>query len=304
MGQRLTRTRKPKEEASPPPPAAKPLSVNEQVRILMEQTPAPPPSRQNNVLGQLLLRMASPDTDRNFNSENEENSNAENNSLQMSTFYSNAPLSVQEEFSSVRERLENGETTVLKIYKMTSDYSFITEIDGIPVVSDNKLIDDLYTWSTNQRKNGYLLSILTGLCNEKLRDMYIQGGLEECTFLFLLFAPPMNIVGFAMLLSSVPYYDTDRDALFLHSICSQKGKRYGEKLLLTLLEVARRIPDRRILKGEAVFSSVEFYKKYKFKVKQPCRGNYNDCVITYDLHPSGGTRRKRIRRPIKKTRKI
>ena len=313
MGQAFTRARKPKAEATPAPtpapaPPPKPLSVNEQLRILMEQTPTPPPNAPKNALGQLLLRMKQrrQESDGENNSDNNFNANSENSNdtpINMKYFYSNAPLSVQEEFSSVRERLEKGESTVFKIYKMTSDYNFITEVNGVPVTYEKKLIEDLYSWSTNEKLNGYFLSDLVGLCNEKLRDMYIQGGLEQCSFLFLLFGPPMEIVGFAMLMSSMPYYNENQDALFLHSICAEKGKRYGERILLALLEVARRIPNKEILKGEAVFSSVEFYKKYKFKVKQPCRGNYNDCVITYDLHPTGGTRKLKRSRKNKKTRK-
>ena len=197
------------------------------MRILL-QSPTPP-IPANNALAKRLARLRNDIEQKNneennnrqnnnYSTENEfaiqENSNSENNSVPMSTFYSNAPLSVQEEFNSVKERLEKGETSILKIYKMTSDYDFIKEINGIPVVSESKLIEDLNSWSTNERKNTYFLRSLTELCSEKLRDMYIQGGLEQSDFLFLLFTlrekmnkeTKLNIAGFSMLMLNTPYY--------------------------------------------------------------------------------------------------
>lgn len=199
-------------------------------------------------------------------------------------FYEDAPESVYEEFEFIREELKYSQK-VARIYAFENG-TYPERFSDASILTKQFFLNDLYGWVTSLNTKSHLLSQIKALCQGEFCSAYIQSGIEKASFLFFLFEPPMEIVGYACVIQ----YSHNK-SLLLHSICTKQKKGYGKYLVERIKDIAalRKIETVSL---ESVPSAVGFYKKLGFKESGGVCKEPSDCAMTYTLSDGWGLNKK------------
>lgn len=166
----------------------------------------------------------------------------------------------------------------------------VEQVSNIPVLYDHPLFD--LEDSGDELVNPEILYEFESFCQGEIRYPYLQSGIEDASFIFVVYDPA--IVGFAIITRE------SSNTFNIHSICTAKG--YGAKLMDRIVELSRAYPGIRRITLESVYSAIGFYKKMGFVIY----GDIDKFGETQMVRTLNGGRRKtrRMRKVTRTGRRI